>query len=82
VRLLVVVGVGVDLGWRALFMCMDVFPPYVSVYHWCAWNSRRSEEGILSPGTGVIDGCETPGGCGNQTKVFRKSSQCLNQGLT
>ena len=28
-----------------------------------AWFSGHPEEGIESPGTGVIDGCELPYGC-------------------
>ena len=32
------------------------------VYHIHAWCLRRSDVGIRSPGTGVIDGCELPHG--------------------
>lgn len=52
-------------------MCMNVLPPCVSVHYLGSWDSRRSEEDVLSPETRVIGGC----GCGNQTKVFWKSSQ-------
>lgn len=30
---------------------------HMSVNHVCAWCSQRSEEGTVSPGTAVMDGC-------------------------
>jgi hypothetical protein len=41
---------------RALFACM-------SVYHMQAGCPQGSEEGIGSPVTEVMDGCELPSGC-------------------
>ena len=44
-------------------MCMSVLPACMAVYvtcarsAWCAW---RLEKGMLSPGTGITDGCELP----------------------
>ena len=38
-----------------LFMCMNILPTCMDVYHVRGWCSQRSEE---DPGTGVTDGCE------------------------
>lgn len=35
----------------------------VFVYHKCVWCPRRPEEGVVSPVSGVIDGCEPTCGC-------------------
>lgn len=37
---------------------MNVFPACMHVHAWC---SQRLEEGIKSPGTGVVDSSELPG---------------------
>ena len=37
---------------------MSVLPACMYVYHMYAWCQWRPEEGIGSPGTGVLDGCE------------------------
>lgn len=37
---------------------MDVLPARMPVSH-----TRRSEDGMGSSGTGVMDGCELPQGC-------------------
>lgn len=45
------------------FMCMGIFPVYMSVHNtlaWCPWNS---EEGVRSPGTEVTNGCKPPCEC-------------------
>lgn len=39
---------------------MTVLPACISVYHMHAWCPQRSEEGIRSPGTEVMDGCGPP----------------------
>lgn len=39
---------------------MGVLPICMSVHHVCAWCPRK---GVGSPGTGVSNGCELPGGC-------------------
>lgn len=46
-----------------IFMCMDVLPVCISVYHMHAWCLWRSEEDIISLGTRVIDSCEWPFDC-------------------
>jgi hypothetical protein len=56
---------------------MCTLPVYMSVHHVCAWYSRRSEESIRSPGTGVKDSCEHHVGAGNQTWVLWKSSSAF-----
>jgi hypothetical protein len=49
-----------QLGWITLFICVCVFCLYACLCnkHTCAWCPRRSEEGIVSPGTGVTASCE------------------------
>ena len=42
------------------FMCMIVLFMCISLYHMCAWCLWRSEEGVGSLGTGVVDECELP----------------------
>ena len=44
-------------------MCISVLPNYVYTNHIRAWCLQRSEEGVGSPRTGVIDGCEPPCRC-------------------
>jgi hypothetical protein len=44
-------------------MGVDVLPACMSVHHVSAWCPGSSEEGIRSPGTGVIDGCGALCGC-------------------
>lgn len=39
-------------------MCMMVLAACVCVYHVCVWYLCRSEEGVGSPRTGVMGGCE------------------------
>lgn len=39
-------------------MYMGYLPTCVSVYYLCAWCPQRTEEGMESPGTGVIGGRE------------------------
>ena len=39
---------------------MGILHVCMYVHHMCAWCQRRSEEGIRSPGTGVMDSCEAP----------------------
>ena len=58
------------------FVCMNVFPACMYVYHvhvWCLWHS----EDIQPPGIGVTDGCEPSLGAGNRIQLFCKSSKCL-----
>lgn len=43
-----------------LFMHMCVLLACMSMYHFLAWCPLRIEEGIESPRTGVLDGCEPP----------------------
>lgn len=38
--------------------CMSVLPVSVYVNHIPAWHLLRSEEGVRSLGTGVIEGCD------------------------
>ena len=45
------------------FVCLAVSPAHMTLYYYmCAWCPGRPEEGIRYPGTGVIEGCESP--CG------------------
>lgn len=44
--------------FKDLFMCMDIFSAWVSMHHVHAWLSWKSEKGIGSTVTGVIDTCE------------------------
>ena len=44
-------------------MYMSVLSGCMYVHHMCAWCLRRPEEGVGSPGTGAMDGCELPCGC-------------------
>ena len=46
-----------------LFYVYECFPACMSVYHIPAQCPGRPEEGIRSPGTGAVDGCELPCGC-------------------
>jgi hypothetical protein len=39
-------------------MCMSVLPACMSMHCMCAWCSRRPEEGVRYPRTGVIDGSD------------------------
>ena len=57
-----------------IIMCMCVCCLQYG-YHVRAWYPGRSEEGIGSPGTEVVDICEPPLGAGNQTQVLWKSNQ-------
>lgn len=45
------------------FICMSVFAVCMYVYHIHARCPQRSEEGIDSPGSGVMDGCKISYGC-------------------
>ena len=54
-----VVGINLLLLF-CYFMCMDVFPEAISVYHLCAWCPRMAEEGSGFPGTGITDVYELP----------------------
>lgn len=45
------------------FMCVSVFPTCMLVHHVCSCCLWKSEEGIRSPGTVVIQGSEPPCGC-------------------
>lgn len=47
----------------------------VSVPHALAWCPQRSEAGVKSPETGVVDSCSCHVGAKNRTWVFCKSSQ-------
>lgn len=44
-------------------MCMSALLTGISLYHMCAWNPGRLEEGIGAPGTGITDDSELPGEC-------------------
>ena len=49
-----------------IYVCMYVYIyVYVCmyVYHVCAWYLWESEEGVISLGIGVMDGCEPSCGC-------------------
>lgn len=50
---------------------MSVLIACVSVQHLCAWYSWRTEEGLRSPGIGVVDSYEPPYGAGKVTQVLR-----------
>lgn len=45
------------------FMCLRVLTERAQVYHVHAWYSQRTEVGIRSPGTVVINGYEPPSEC-------------------
>lgn len=53
--IIVIVIFRLYLFYYGCLVCMHV-------YHIHAWCLRRSELGIGSPGTGVLDGCELPHG--------------------
>jgi hypothetical protein len=44
-------------------MCMSILLACMYAHHMHARCLRRSERGTSFPGTGIIDGCELPGGC-------------------
>lgn len=49
-----------------MFMCASILSACMYVHHKCAWCSWSPEEGIGSPGTGIGNGCELPGGWGTK----------------
>lgn len=42
-------------------MCVSICPNQI-LHHMCTW-CWRSEEGVISSGTRITDGCETLSGC-------------------
>jgi hypothetical protein len=50
------------LDFSICLFIFSVFPICINEHYVCLI-PLRSEEGIGSPGTGVIDGCESPCGC-------------------
>lgn len=36
-------------------MCMGVLLAYMFVYHTCAWHLLCSEDGVIFPGTGIMN---------------------------
>lgn len=50
------------LRFKDYFMCMNVLPLCLYVHYMLTWCPQRSEEGVGSSGTRVIDGFELP--CG------------------
>lgn len=42
---------------------MNILPVCMYVCHMYGWGPRRSEEGIRSPRTGLMNGCELSCGC-------------------
>ena len=44
------------------FMYTNALSTCMYVYHKHAWYPQRSEDGAVSPGTGVTNGCELPRG--------------------
>lgn len=62
-------------------MCSGVLSAclYVHYVHaWCLW---RSEEGIGSPGTGIMDGCETLYGYWGSDQDPRSNKCCQTPSL-
>lgn len=55
--------------FACLFMCIS------ALHHLCVWCPWRSEEGIESLGTRVMDGCEPPVGAGIWTELLCKNSK-------
>lgn len=45
---------------HCLCMCMNVLPACMYMQHRCTWYPGMTEEGIGSPGAGVINGHESP----------------------
>lgn len=43
-------------------MCMNVFPAYMYVHHIYVWCLKKSEEGLESAETEIMNGCEPPSG--------------------
>jgi hypothetical protein len=71
---------------------MVVLNTCMSVYHLCAWNPRKPEEGIGSPGSIITEGCEQPCGCwesnlkeppraGEMAQWLRALNGCSSRGL-
>lgn len=68
---------------------MGISPARMSVYHMCAWCSRRPEESIGSPGTRVTHNCELPHKCWDfnldpleEQPFLQPLHPALRQGLT
>lgn len=57
---------------------LSVFPACISMsmYHVYTWYLWRPNEGIRSPGSGVIDVVNHYMGTGNPTQVLCKNSKC------
>jgi hypothetical protein len=60
------------------FMCMVIL--LACVPNVCLVHTERPEEGVRTPGTGGIDGCELL--CGNQTPILCKRSSYLRSHLS
>jgi hypothetical protein len=58
-------------------MCIGVLPAHMSVHAWCL---QRPQEGIRSPGSGVIVSCHV--GAGNWTLVFERKDSALKRQAT
>lgn len=49
-----------SLSFKFYFLCMTVLSTCMFLYIKCVPNPQRPEEGVGSPETGVIGGCEPP----------------------
>lgn len=59
-------------------MCLSILLACMSMWQLSAWCSRKSEEGIWSPETSVMDGYELYVGAGNQTQAsFKPNTETL-----
>ena len=58
-------------------MYIGGWPVSLSVHQMCAWCPRWAEEGVGSPGTGVIDGCKPSCGCWDSNTGALQEQQVL-----
>lgn len=55
----------------------EYLPTYMYMYHVCAWCLQWSQEGVRSPGIGVMNACEPPHGCWEQNLGRLQEQQML-----
>ena len=48
----------IDVRFIYFILCVNVLLIFIYVYYLCGWYKSVSEEGIWSPGIGIIDGYE------------------------
>lgn len=60
------------------FMCLNVLPACMSVWHVDVQWPKMSKEGIVAPRTGVMDGCQLPYGCWKLSRSFATLVSALN----